>query len=1092
MLSNEPSHSRFKKRNNQNKKRSHFHHNRIHDHPKWDEYFSKARTNISSNAERSQSSKNLTDQEIQQRQLIQQYIFSKLGAYVNKSRLWQLTHSSHIKRRLLDESAHIADIYSLTKDFVYESINQLFTHVDNYVLKLHRLIQNRSDGSVESNVLFQKTRESNNHWGLLQLQRAKQIFPNINNEEFTDDELLQKYYNHIIETLTPKPDTASSNCIAQLREQPFDLNHAYEQAENKGREVLGLMLENYRKRSIPNLGLIQEMIDLGFEHMKRAPTKEDFEDATNFITKISLLHKTKQTYESGLHNVADEFMISRFGKVFGANALPTTAHLNKQFIYLIHLFLKSISQLIMMIHIERDDNEEIISIINTVIGKLFATKENSSLIKLNNDDLFSPKLNIDQWTWLFEKWRDALRTFPMMLTKVGAFGRLLRTTLGVGIACLFSFAETIVNNNQKLDSVFVNEELFRALQMGFYFGIAYAIVDCVQDEIQNSNNISSQHFAVLNIEQNENGRLLTLVEILDKWILIMENLLSGGEFNRQEIPKTPLTPLLLETFDSLIALTKSIGVTRAAFNDLALLLRSQRMDKKTTENFYDDEELYLGAMLKSHFSYTCIIYMANIQSTPEESERLWMIPFVAQLTDDCRDFYEDFQSNSVTSFTHYASFIGRQQSSHKNLLNPFYVFLYSCCDMYLLSGCDMQTGAFVGRRIARTLRSIEINLGASALREFLYLFCGNNLPLHDYFWIYVRSRFSNVTDPEKSLIRVINKASIKYARTNRKLETYICDHLKQVEDALHIHAFNKNKKSLSVIDRDEQLLISAMNYSVTAGGKRLRPLLMMMVSDLYNLELKNVLPLACGMEYLHTSSLILDDLPAQDNSDLRRGRPTLHKAVIDDDIPENLCEGRAQLAAVDLIAISMSVINHDLVKNGFSPECVNQVVTEISLSMHDLCIGQMMDLRAAHMGMERKNELLDELDHIAWFKTGKAIEIVLITPAILAMSFSSSLSSSVNVQSINLNSIRELGRLMGILFQMRDDLLDVEGENIGKPAALDVKNNTVTYVSVLGAEGTRQRLKEFRQQTLKLVNECWPSGAGTIKDVVNYIVDRKN
>ncbi|CAF4315433.1 unnamed protein product, partial [Rotaria sp. Silwood2] len=184
----------------------------------------------------------------------------------------------------------------------------------------------------------------------------------------------------------------------------------------------------------------------------------------------------------------------------------------------------------------------------------------------------------------------------------------------------------------------------------------------------------------------------------------------------------------------------------------------------------------------------------------------------------------------------------------------------------------------------------------------------------------------------------------------------------------------------------------------------------------------------------------------------------------------------------------------DLVKNGFSPERVNQVVSEISLSMHDLCIGQMMDLRAAHMGMEEGNELLEELDHIAWFKTGKAIEVVLITPAILAMpsTSSSSSSSSVNIQSIDLNKIRELGRLMGILFQMRDDLLDVEGENIGKPAALDVKNNTVTYVSILGVEGTRQRLKEFRQQTLRLVNECWPSSAGTIIDVVNYIVDRKN
>ncbi|CAF4248226.1 unnamed protein product [Rotaria sp. Silwood2] len=1090
MSSNEQSHPHSKKRHNQRKKDSHTYDHYVRDHTKSAENFSNARTNIPNDVERSQPSKNLTKQELQQRQLIQQYIFSKLEAYTKKPRLWQLRRSSHIKQHLRHKSGHIAKLYSLPTDVVHESMDQFFIHVDNCVLKLHRLIQNRSNGSIESNVLFQKMKKSNNQWRLLQLERAKQIFPNINNEEFTENELLQKYYTHIIETLTPKPDTASSNCIAQFREQPFDLNRAYEQAERKGKDYLVHRLQNYRERSTPDFELIQEMINLGFEHMKTGPTKEDFESATNFLTKISLLHKIKQAYESSLHNVADEFMISRFGKVYGLNALSTTTRSNTQFIYLIDLFLKSISQLTMMIKTTPDDNEEISSVINSAIGKFFSTKENLSIIKLNNDDLFSPKLNIDQWTWLLEKWRDALRTFPMMLTKVGAFGRLLRTTIGVGIARLFNFAETMVSNNQILDLLLMNEQLFRALQIGFYFGIAYAIVDCIQDEIQNSNTISSQHLAFFKIEEYENERLLTPVEIVDKWLLIMEDLLSGGEFNRKEIPKTPLTPLLLETFDSLISLTKSINVTNVVFNDLALLLRSQRMDKKTMENFYDDVELYLGAMLKSHFSYTCTIYMANIQSTSEENERLWTMPFIAQLTDDCRDFYEDFQSNSVTSFTHYASFIGRQQSSDKHLLNPFYVFLYSCCDMYLSSGRDIQTGAFVGRRIARTLRSIEINLGASALREFLYLFCHDNLPLHNYFWINLRSHFPNVSDPEKSFIRIINKASIQYAQINRKLETYVGDHLKQIEDALHIHSFNNNQKPSSDIDKDEQLLISAMNYSVKAGGKRLRPLLMMMVSDLYNLELKNMLPLACGIEYLHTSSLIFDDLPAQDNSDLRRGRSTLHKTVIDNDIPENLCEGRAQLAAVDLIAVSMSLINHDLVKNGFSPERVNQVINEISLSMHDLCIGQMMDLRAAHMGMEKENELLDELDHIAWFKTGKAIEVVLITPAILAMSSSS--SSSVNIQSIDLNKIRELGRLMGILFQMRDDLLDVEGENIGKPAALDVKNNTVTYVSILGVEGTRQRLKEFRQQTLKLVNECWPSGAGTIRDVVNYIVDRKN
>ncbi len=478
--------------------------------------------------------------------------------------------------------------------------------------------------------------------------------------------------------------------------------------------------------------------------------------------------------------------------------------------------------------------------------------------------------------------------------------------------------------------------------------------------------------------------------------------------------------------------------------------------------------------------------MGNIKSAREESDRLWIMPFLGQLTDDCRDFYDDVTSNSVTSFTHYASFIGRKQSTDKHLLNPFYAFLYLCTDLYTSSNRDIQTGAFLGRRIARTLRSLELSSGESALREFLHIFCQDNLPLHDYCWTYLRSQFSNVSDPEKKFFRTINKASIHYARTNRKLETYAGDHLKQIEDALKIHSFSKNKKTISISDRDEQLLISAMNYSVTAGGKRLRPLMMLMVSDLYNIELKNILPLACGIEYLHTSSLIFDDLPAQDNSDLRRGRSALHKTVLNDDIPKDLCEGRAQLAAVDLIAVSMSIINHDLVKNGFSPERVNNVVSEISLSMHELCIGQMMDLRAAHMGIEEGNGQLDELDRMAWLKTGKAIEIVLIAPVILKI------SSSENTLSIELARIRELGRLIGILFQMRDDLLDVDGENTGKPVALDVKNNTVTYVSTLGVEGTRQRLKEFRRQTLKLVDECWPTGAGTIKDVVNYIVDRKN
>ena len=492
-------------------------------------------------------------------------------------------------------------------------------------------------------------------------------------------------------------------------------------------------------------------------------------------------------------------------------------------------------------------------------------------------------------------------------------------------------------------------------------------------------------------------------------------------------------------------------------------------------------------MLKSHFTYTCTTFLGNVKSAREESERLWKMPFLGQLTDDCRDFYDDITSSSVTSFTHYAAFVGRQAATDQPLVNPFYVFLHLCSDIYVSSDRDAQTGAFIGRRIIRTLKSIELSSGESALREFLHIFCHDNVPLHTYCWATLRSHFPRMSDPEKDVFRYVNNASIAYARTNRKLETYVGDHLKQIEDSLQIHALNKELAALPDNGGDEELLISAMNYSVKAGGKRLRPLLMMMASDLYGIDVKRMLPVARAIEYLHTSSLILDDLPAQDNSDLRRGQPTLHRAVINSDIPNNLCEGRAQLAAVDLIAVSINAINIDLIRNGFPTERVLQVIGEISVSMHDLCIGQMMDLRAARIGLAQGADQLDELDRIAWFKTGKALEIGLITPAILAQPA----ASNVN-QTAELDCIRQLSRCMGILFQMRDDLLDIEGENLGKPVALDVQNNTVTYVSTLGVEGTRQRLKQFQRETLTLADQCWPSGCGTIKDVINYIVERKN
>jgi hypothetical protein len=213
--------------------------------------------------EHTSEGKQLTDQELQQRQLIEQYIFSKLEAYSNKPRIWQLTHSSHIKQRLLGKSDQIAKRYSLPNDFVRDSINQVFINIDNHVSQIRRFLQSTSCASIDPNFVFKNVRETNNQWRALQLERARQIFPDIDQNEFTDDELLQKYYTHIIASLTPKADAANTNCIAQLREQPFDLNRAYEQAEHEGKEYLTHMLQSYHEQSIPDLEIIKEMVDLG-------------------------------------------------------------------------------------------------------------------------------------------------------------------------------------------------------------------------------------------------------------------------------------------------------------------------------------------------------------------------------------------------------------------------------------------------------------------------------------------------------------------------------------------------------------------------------------------------------------------------------------------------------------------------------------------------------------------------------------------------------------------------------------------------------------------------------------------------------------
>ena len=189
---------------------------------------------------------------------VEQYIFDKLETYMNKPRLWQLTHSSHIKKRLLRKSSDIARTYSLPEDFVQHSIEQLFLRIDKYFLKLRELVHQMSQTCFKLSDLTTKETTSANRWRILELQRAIQLFPDDERDATYENVLLEKYRKAVVARLTPKENVSAKN---KSQETLFDLDEAYEKAEAIGHDYLTATLHNYNVYEPPDLKLIEEMME---------------------------------------------------------------------------------------------------------------------------------------------------------------------------------------------------------------------------------------------------------------------------------------------------------------------------------------------------------------------------------------------------------------------------------------------------------------------------------------------------------------------------------------------------------------------------------------------------------------------------------------------------------------------------------------------------------------------------------------------------------------------------------------------------------------------------------------------------------------
>ncbi|WP_449536898.1 polyprenyl synthetase family protein [Ferdinandcohnia sp. Marseille-Q9671] len=233
-----------------------------------------------------------------------------------------------------------------------------------------------------------------------------------------------------------------------------------------------------------------------------------------------------------------------------------------------------------------------------------------------------------------------------------------------------------------------------------------------------------------------------------------------------------------------------------------------------------------------------------------------------------------------------------------------------------------------------------------------------------------------------------------------------------------------------------QILKDAMRYSLEAGGKRIRPVLLLGTLHSFGKEESIGLPVACAIEMIHTYSLIHDDLPSMDDDDLRRGKPTNHKVF---------GEAVAILAGDGLLTHSFQVISEGL-DDTISPVTKLKLITELAKASgsEGMVGGQVADMQG-----EGKVLKLDELEYIHRNKTGKLLAYSVIAGAILA-----------NATNEQIDKLTQFAHHLGLAFQIRDDILDIEGTEVvlGKPVGSDTGNNKNTYPALLTLEGAKEKL----------------------------------
>ncbi|WP_340016958.1 polyprenyl synthetase family protein [Paenibacillus sp. FSL K6-1318] len=633
--------------------------------------------------------------------------------------------------------------------------------------------------------------------------------------------------------------------------------------------------------------------------------------------------------------------------------------------------------------------------------------------------------------WVMNKLKNVASNIPKELDAEQAQRKLIKIILGV-----------VLHVDDEMNEQTPPEERARrfdaAIRLGYSYGLTYPFVDDLLD-----------------------SQALTVQEKEQYSLMIRDALLTGvvpdlGEWKGSNLEVIEYVHSELREAFEYIKNYQRPEKQRTFLEQSYVFFQSQEIDrsKKLSNANYTNEELYIPIIIKSSSSR---LIVRSVLSAPVDEGfdlRTFYYGIYNQLADDFADMFDDMEEGAVTPYTYYLKY----RELRPDLINPYELYWavisHLIHDVY---NSDAKTREVILDRAINGLKRCKERLGQEKYDEVMMIFASGQPEFNRLVQQMVRK-----ADDVDFLDKLLRDQVVLQLKNDKQEKEEFKQTIRTVREQINVELQIAKPNGLHEM---KETLIDAANYSLQGDGKRLRPILtwVMGVRE-YGLPESSIVPLLRSLEYMHTASLIFDDLPTQDNASTRRGRSTLHHV-------HN--SATAELTGLFLI---QKAIGEQSSLNRFDAATVLTLIQYSAEKAEDMCMGQAMDLNS-----KGKALTLEQLNMICFYKTGIAFEAALVMPAILAQ-----------VKEAEMATLKKFAYHAGIAFQIKDDLLDFEGNHLilGKPAGQDERNNNSTFVSILGDEGAKKAMWEHYCLAADALNEM-PKPISFLRHLLDYLVGRE-